>query len=146
MTKEELDYSEWPADKANNADRSDTHPQRDALLCTSSRKEVRQLDFHGVTTAEGKPPRATRNGLDQGAPPSSSCTLSEPYQSSLKRLPSFPTRPLKMDEQQEARRNAGKKEQKKTGRELQLFLFFSSFFFAQDEDFLSVCKTTRALP
>lgn len=50
----------------------------------------------------------TRYGPDWGAPPPSSCMLSEPHLSNLKGLPLLATRPPKMDERQGGGWNAGK--------------------------------------
>ena len=106
MIRKELDYSKWPADEASNADHSDTRttscrrwPRHDALSWWSSTQQpgwkrsgsclfiwlklwgraAVSREKRRAESAELKPPQQTRYGADQGAPPSSSCPLSEPY-------------------------------------------------------------------
>lgn len=114
-------------------------------------KEVRQLFFHltrsleqnsngewkkkGVKSAELKP---------QGTRARSRCSpivILHAIWTILVRLektPPVPAAPLKMDEQQDARWNACKEEQKETGN--YTYTFFS--FKTKAKSFLSACKTT----
>lgn len=106
LIREALDSSERPGDEKSVVDRSDdeadilsemasalcpedpdhsTQAEKRSGSCSFiwlnrwSRAAMARSERRRVESSEVKPPQQTRYGPDRGAPPSSSCTLSEPH-------------------------------------------------------------------